>query len=219
MDPKEKSSGRRAAMLFTILRHGQALPNGELAPEGEAQIDALASIVAQPPFSVIWVSTLARAKQTGARLGRHCGSKSLHMIPENHRLSPLKKDAESDVLGAGQIWQRVEAHRREYPETSVGAALARVPGGVDYMAMKAAAIWSSILDSLLYRYGGNMHLAIIGHENTAAALLWQATGKIDIGLLDGPNALRNTEGGLVRLVDNRLRLESIVRNPWYDRSK
>lgn len=185
------------------LRHGNASKEGHLTPEGEAQIAALSPEFKSMDFKAVLTSEQERGIMTGELL---CPGVEIVQLS---LLNPVGKDPTATELLA-----KVKAYRAEHPEASVGAALGEVEDGVLYMQTLSGKIWGEIRE----KAPEGAATLVICHENTCAALLWQASGCVDPGLLDGPHGLRNVEGWIVMILDDgQLQFDRLVRNPWYQK--
>lgn len=207
--------------LMFVLRHGHAGADGHLSPEGIAQVEALFKDPLDLPYMTasdraeIWVSAEARSRETGEGLAR----KLPHWEPvvkPIHLLDPIKRDAKQGYPGAAEVWARVEAHRQAHQGTSVGAALAAVPGGLEYMRGKARAIVEAVRQS---QAPAGVNIILVGHENVVAPLLWEATSSVAPELMEGPRAPRNVEGAVIGVWADALRLLSMIANPYYDQKQ
>ena len=134
-------AGTLRGMLY-LVRHGATVPNlhkppilqgsgldAELSPEGRAQADAVADVLASRPVAVVYTSPLIRARQTAAAIAAPHGL-DLRTVETLHEIAVGEWE--------GRTWPQIMADdAARYAFWAGDPGEARYPGGESYADVAA----------------------------------------------------------------------------------
>lgn len=192
------------------LRHTNALPSGDLAPDAMKYIVGMAPVIAAigATFAGVIVSTSARARQTAELLLGELGVNGL-ALDETPLLDPPPDESKKGVAGADTIVAAIKSYREQHPTAGVATSILASPNGERYLRRKGAALLPMIKER-------SDDILIVAHENGVTALALEAVGMgYHIDVLGGD--FRFVEGVCLTLDDNDIICETtILRNPAYN---